>query len=522
MGEVDYTRGIETIVLQRMSAVNRRQVKELWTKSVPETKYLNADNVARYRLIMRYFYENHSKLKYWLKAEEVYSGVMNWGLVTEYTLEQCQRDLETLAEWKNLNSRHDGGRASTIEEYLRKRFRYQMTPYSIEIERMLESLENIQGYGGSLEPTLLERIVGYVSQARDCANESTAEGVALQLWRDLQGSFRQLHESASDYLASLQTGKAEELMLTEQFLVYKDTLTHYLRHFIMSLQRYGGMLENILQTTAPSTWKTFLNKVVTDEEKMPTMDEMPTYDERWQLRQEEWAIFVQWFIGSEREASDVLFLERATKDSIVKMIKYALAIQEKYKWGVSRKKELDFLGQWFLRLDDDVEDAHRLGAYTFGLYKTRHFQGEGERTSDSGDLSMWDELPIVRGLKSRSRIRRKSGETESVKDRTEQQKQAKETLLAGKMMEEAILRKWIDQGEFKMSELDKLTVLERKILLTWISRCITNRSRTTRTPDGLEIRLLQPEGSQRAQLLFDDGVLDLPDFHITVQEVAAR
>jgi hypothetical protein len=40
MGEVDYTREIETIVLQRMSAVNRRQVKELWTKSVPETKYL--------------------------------------------------------------------------------------------------------------------------------------------------------------------------------------------------------------------------------------------------------------------------------------------------------------------------------------------------------------------------------------------------------------------------------------------------------------------------------------------------
>lgn len=520
VGEVHYTREIETIVLQRMSAVNRRQVKELWTKSVPETKYLNADNVARYRLIMRFFYENHSKLKYWLKAEEVYYGVMNWGLLQDYTLEQCQRDLETLTEWKNLNSRHDGGRASTIEEYLRKRFRYQMTPYSIEIERMLESLENIQGYGGSLEPTLLERIVGYVSHACDYAKDSTEDG-ALQLWRDLQGSFRQLHESASDYLASLQTGKAEELMLTEQFLVYKDTLTHYLRNFIMSLQRHGGMLENILQTTSPTAWESFLHKVVAEEQKMPSLDDTLTYDERLQLRQEEWAIFVQWFIGNERESSDVLFLERATKDSIAKMLKYALAIQEKYKWGVSRKKELDYLGQWFLHMDD-VEEAHRLGSYTFGLYKTRHFQGEGERTSDSADMSMWDELPIVRELKSRSRIRRKSGETESVRDRTEQQKQAKEALFAGKMMEEAILRKWIDMGEFKMSELDKLSDLERKMLLTWISRCISNRSRTTRTPDGLEIRLLQPEDSERAKLQFDDGILDLPDFQMTVREVAIR
>jgi uncharacterized protein (TIGR02677 family) len=503
-----------------MSALNRIQDKSSWTKSLPETKYLHADNVARYRLIMRFFYENHSKLKYWLKAEEVYSGVMGWELLADYQLEQCQRDLEVLAEWRNLTSRHDGGRASSIEEYLRKRFRYQMTPYSIEIERMLESLEHIQGYGGSLEPTLLERIVGYVSRVRVEVSEF-APGEALQLWRDLQASFRQLHESASDFLASLQTGKAEELMLTEQFLVYKDTLTYYLRNFIISLQRNGGILEGMLQTTAPSLWHSFLEAIVTDEQRLPTLDDTPALEEMLQRRQEEWTVFVQWFIGSDRESSDVLFLERATKDSIAKMVKYALAIQEKYKWGISRKKELDYLGRWFLQLDD-VEDAHRLGAYTFGLYKTRHFQGDGERTSDSADISMWEELPIPRELKSRSRIRKKAGETESIRDPKEQQKLAREAILASKALEDAVLRKWIMLGEFKMSEMGKLTVLERKILLVWISRCVANRSRSTRTPDGLEVRLLEPADSKRARLAFEDGELELPDFRMTVKEVAQR
>ncbi|UOF91235.1 TIGR02677 family protein [Fodinisporobacter ferrooxydans] len=499
--------------------MNRKQVKELWTKPVPETKYLNADNVARYRLILRYFYENHSKLKYWLKVEEVHEGVMNWELLSGYTLEQCQRDLEVLTEWKNLNSRHDGGRATTIEEYLRKRYRYQITPYTIEIERMLESLENIQGYGGSLEPTLLERLSGYVRQIRD--TDDWKDGEALLLWNDLQLAFRQLHENASDYLASLQTGKAEELMLTDQFLVFKDTLTHYLRNFIVVLQRTGGQLEAVLRETEADVWNRFVQKVVADEARLPSLEEMIPDEERFERHMEEWSIFVHWFTGKDMEQSDVVFLERATKDSIAKMVKAALAIQEKHRFGISRKRELDYLGQWFLRLDE-LTDAERLFAHTYGLYKTRHFQGEGERTSDSADMSMWDEVPIIRELRSRSRVHRKTGGTEAIRDRKEQQQKAKQAFLAEKSLENDILQKWLRLGTFKVSELERLTSLERKFLLFWISRCIANRSRTTRTPDGLEIVLQVPGDGKRAYLTCEDGTLEMPDFGFVVKEVSGK
>lgn len=492
---------------------------EWWIKPVPETKYLHAENVARYRLIMRLFYENHRKLKSWLKAEEVYAGVMRWDLLDHYSLEECQRDLEVLSEWGNLTSRHDGGRATTIEEYLRKRFRYQMTPYAIEIERMLENLEGLQGYGGSLEPTLLERIVGYVTRIRDTS--AFAEGEAWQLWQDLQGAFRQLHENASDYLASLQTGKAEEFMRTEQFLLYKDTLTHYLRNFVLSLQRYGGQLEAMLRETPAMIWETFLKAVTEDEERMPSLDERLPFAERQQRHREEWETFVQWFAGNEWDASDLLFLERATKESIARLIKIALAIQEKSRWGISRKKELDYLGQWFLHLED-VDEAHKLGAFTFALYKTRHFQGEGERTSDSADLSLWEEAPIVRELKSRSRIRRKAGETEAIRERKEEQQRAKAAFLAQKAEEEAILRQWKDKGTFRMSDLGPMRARERQILLLWISRCVANRSHKAQTPDGLEICLQFPPNGQRAQLQFEDGMFDLPDFCLTIRTTGER
>lgn len=498
--------------------MNRHQPRELWVKPVPEVKYLTADNVARYRLIMRFFYENHSKLKYWLKPEDVYSGVSSWNLLDDYTLEQCQRDLDTLTEWRNLTSSHDGGRARSIEEYVRKRYRYLMTPYAIEIERMLESLENVQGYGGSLEPTLLERIVGYVRSIADHAGPF-APGDALQLWRDLQTAFRTLHENASDYLASLQTTRAEELMLTEQFLVFKDTLTNYLQNFMLGLQKYGAQVEGLIRRGDPATWRLFLTAVVEDELRTPSLDEVLSAEERLEQRLEQWRILMNWFVGSDIEDSDVVFLERTTKDTIGRMVRYAISIQEKQRLGISRRRELDYLGQWFLRLDS-VKDAHKLGTAAYGLMKPRHFQGEPPRSSDSTDLSMWDEAPTLRELNSRSRIRRKAGATEPIKSREGEQAEAKRVLFAQMEREAAVVRGFVELGDFHLSDLDVLSVDERRVLLSWISRSLVNKAKRFRTADGYSIEMRLPESDERADLAFSDGHLDMPNFHFSVREVA--
>lgn len=72
-------------------------------KPIVETSCLNAQNVGRYRCIMRYFYEQHQRLRYWLKPQEVHDGVTALGLLEEdYTLDQCQKDLNQLVEWGNL------------------------------------------------------------------------------------------------------------------------------------------------------------------------------------------------------------------------------------------------------------------------------------------------------------------------------------------------------------------------------------------------------------------------------------
>lgn len=110
------------------------RVTEKLTKSLTETKYLNADNVGRYRCIMRIFFENYEKLRYWLYQEDVYEQMREDPFFADYKMEQCQQDLNMLTEWKNLNTTQDTRKVSSIEEFKNRKFRYQMTEYSVEIE----------------------------------------------------------------------------------------------------------------------------------------------------------------------------------------------------------------------------------------------------------------------------------------------------------------------------------------------------------------------------------------------------
>ena len=106
------------------------QVSDKLIKPLTEAKYLNADNVSRYRCIMRIFFEHYEKLKYWLYQEEVYEEMIQDPLFADYRPEQCQQDLTMLTEWKNLNTIQDTKKVASIEEFKNKKYRYQMTEYS--------------------------------------------------------------------------------------------------------------------------------------------------------------------------------------------------------------------------------------------------------------------------------------------------------------------------------------------------------------------------------------------------------
>ena len=246
------------------------QVSDKLLKPLTEAKYLNADNVSRYRCIMRIFFENYEKLKYWLYLEEVYEEMLKDPFWSEYKIEQCQQDLTMLTEWKNLNTIQDTRRVSSIEEFKNKKYRYQMSEYSVEIERLVIRLENLFIEGAWLEPTLLERIRRNMERFPEMAGKDKNE--VYTWWTDLNNDFMRLNQNYQDYIRDLNSVKAEEMMRTKEFLVFKDRLIEYLRSFIKGLQRNVGVIEECLKTQESDMREAVFDKIVEYELLIPRME----------------------------------------------------------------------------------------------------------------------------------------------------------------------------------------------------------------------------------------------------------
>ncbi|WP_068505842.1 TIGR02677 family protein [Paenibacillus kribbensis] len=479
-------------------------------RGITELKYVNAENVTRYRAIMRYVYQQYQKLNYWLKPEQIYEGLLEWDLHKNYTLEQCQIDLTQLAEWGNLTAQHDGERAVTVEEYLRKKFRYLLTPYSIEIERMLESLESIRGYGGSLEPTLFDTISDTLFKIRENAGEYEP-AKALEYWRLLFSSFQTLHEASVDYIASLQTGMAEDLMATDSFLLYKDSITHYLQDFIQALQRRSYKIEGNLHQITSGVRDLFLGAVVDDEWRIPKLEQLVTKEQYLNELLDKWNSLSRWFLGDHDSISDSVLLERATKEAIVKVVRSAVRIQERKRSNISRKQDLDYLGKWFYGIQD-LDTAHKLSAYVFGLFSARHLQGEDSRESDSKEMSMWKERAIPRTIRPRNRKRSERHDIKAVIDNSTLKEQFRDAFLIKQKQELEFLIRMVDTGSISISEFETIRELTRLQLLAWISRCNASSTNSFQTSEGVKIELSHPPDKERALLHCEDGTLELINY----------
>ena len=297
-------------IIQRGS--DRVQVSEKLIRPLTEVKYLNADNVSRYRCIMRIFFESYEKLKYWLYQEEVLEEMRKDPFFRDYTPEQCQQDLTMLAEWKNLNTIQDTKKVSSIEEFKNRKYRYQMSEYSVEIERLVLRLENLLVEGASLEPTLLERIRRNIEKFPEMEQKDNSE--VYTWWNDLNNDFVRLNQNYQDYIRDLNSVKAEEMMRTKEFLVFKDRLIEYLRNFIKGLQRNAGVIEESLQSLDTELREKVFRKIIEFEILIPRMDTEITEKMLEQKIRGRFQSIYDWFAGAGDQENEAARLFDATKD----------------------------------------------------------------------------------------------------------------------------------------------------------------------------------------------------------------
>ncbi len=311
------------------------KVNEKLIRPVHEAKYLDVENSDRYRSIARLFYLNYEKLKYWMYQEEVYAELTEDPYFADYTMEQCQQDLETLSAWGNLATIQDTRRVASIEEFKNKKFRYQLTETTVEIERMVIRLENLLIEGASLEPTLLERLRMSLGKTGEIG-EMDKEKI-YGWWSDLNNDFIRLNQNYQDYMRELNSVKAEEMMKTKAFLVFKDRLTEYLRTFVKSLQVNVTAIEQIMKRIPEETVVRILEQVTAYEMSIPRIEVQVEEQQIYEKMKGRWENIQKWFAGTGGGESEAMKVFDTTNEVIRKITRYASRLSEQNNSAASRQ-----------------------------------------------------------------------------------------------------------------------------------------------------------------------------------------
>jgi len=482
-------------------------------KKVVETSYLTAESAGQYRTILRYFYHQHERMRDFIAPEEILEHMRSIPVFSDYQEDQLHQQLAQLVKWNNLIARQDMTSAKTVEEYKKKRFRYQSTPYTIEIERMLVILEKKVGntFQGSLERSQFDRLLQALSnlQKEMEVNLTKNEEEYMRLWEDVFRYFQTIRTSTADYIAYINSEQTDQRMQTEAFLVYKNQFTAYLRDFIVSLQKTALQIGEHLSDLTPHKLEDFFRKLIKHRKAIPRLEDTSSSAEEWGTEYKEyWESLRQWFLGSSTQQSELEVLQWQTNEMIRRMTRYVQRIGERQQHFRSRKNDYLHLARWFANCST-LEEAHKLSSVVFGAMTIQHLQLE-EGTTDNLHADTWDEEPIEIKLKPRVSHYRGKTKPGSMTSNGEKKKRQRELYLEERRQEQMLVQKYMKEDVIKLSELGKVEPFIRKVLLSWIGKSMTNKERKVKTDYGLIVKVTL-DANNYIFLEAEDGTLKMPD-----------
>lgn len=491
------------------------KIHDKLVKPVREAKYLDVENTDRYRSIIRLFYLNYEKLKYWMYQEEIYEELTEDTYFSEYTPEQCQQDLSVLKEWGNLATIQDTRKVTSIEEFKNKKFRYQLTETAVEIERMVIRLENLFIEGSSLEPTLLERIRLFLMRIEEIPEQSVEK--IYGWWNDLNNDFIRLNQNYQDYMRELNSVKAEEMMKTREFLVFKDRLIDYLRAFVKSLQLNVTAIEQTLRKVKPDTVKCVLDQVTAYEMSIPRMDVEVNERQIYERMKGRWENIQSWFIGNGGSGSEAAKVFDTTNEIIRKITRYATRLSEQCNSGANRREEYRKLADLFVSCED-IDEAHKLSAVVFGIEKPLHLKGNFVRETESINGGVYDEEPQIVTVMPRVRNYKEKAKRSGIVDRSREKEEVRLAMLERLRKERHLLKSYIKDGRLEFAALPEITPEVRDVFLTWLSKGLENKNHCAKTEDGQKYHIELKTPNSTCILECTDGIFRMPAYCIIFEE----
>lgn len=487
-------------------------------ESIHETSYLSVPNAPTYRKIMRLFYREYEKMNFQLYKEDIYRLIRQDEAFGEYSMEQMEADLDALVKWKNLTPIQDPGRVYTIVDYKNKQYRYTMSEYAVEIERLTVRLENIFLESGNLSTNFFVRLTKSLEEAETMEHAGLKE--VNEWWSLLQEDFKRLNQNYQDYLRDFYSGKTNHLMKSVEFVIHKDKFIKYLNEFIQELQHHSKRIEQILVKNIPIVENGILEKVIESELDIPHALLEIHGNAEPSIRENvigKWNSLKNWFIDTPGHDCECRKVLQITNDVIRSIIQNAALIVQIQNWGISRKDDYRKFLELFLKCEN-IDEAHKLSAHVFGIQNIQHFKTNEPREDDAINNSVYDEKPTEFLLKPHTRAYREKKERRGFADKSLEKMMQRESYLQQARRQKEIVMHYIKDNRITFSEIrEKVPADVRIIFLQWIAQANMNSRKKERTEYGQEYQLIRGDGN--CVLDCEDGALTMPAYILEFQSL---
>ena len=338
--------------------------------------YLATPNAWLYRRVMLAFVAAKRRFVVHLRSEDVLDELALDGPADPKAVIDA---LSQLVEWGNLRADPDTSRVTSVEDFHRARFLYQLSHAGEAAERSLAVFDEQLGRRGALQAVALEDIATGLGALRELTQEAEPDvGRAGLLMRDLVRRCVDLAENAQAFMGSLQrTIDLYELDI-EAFRAYKDRLIEYLERFIKDLTGIGGEVAELLGRLDPDGIDRLLTLIARRDAEDAAPGPAPAEDFREQAFAaelaswtERWIGLQQWFISSPEHPSQAKLLRARARKAIPDLLAVVALLNERRAGRSDRTADFRELAVWFAQAPDEPA-MHRLWQATFGLHSSRH------------------------------------------------------------------------------------------------------------------------------------------------------
>ena len=508
--------------------------------------HATAEKAAHYRAVMQAFAEAKAHFIVHLRPEDVR------GRAPELSLDEVQSALASLVGWGNLQAEPDTTRVTSVEEFYRARFLYQITREGEAAEQAFATFDAELSRHGALQTVALEDIRGRLRSLLELAARPDPDpaGVALTL-RDLTVVFTDLAENARAFMTGL--GRAFELSQGDRdaFIAYKERLIGYLERFIGDLVTASADIAGrIEELDEPVDGERPIDRLLAIAAEREAADRAPQLDpaqaalaepeQRAHYRREalanwqgHWLGLKSWFIGSGEQRSQAALLRARARRAIIDVLDAVQRLNERRIGRSDRSADFRTLARWFLTSPTE-QDAHRLWHAAFGLSPARHL------TVDAATLEAWRNPPVPASLPwsdaptltIHPRLRatgslHKRGAPPKIARRDRERAWLADRLAAEARLLDAARKRLVTDDWLPLSQLGELDEHSFRLFMELLGDALTTAERPdapfgATSRDGtlsIELVPLEPDSAARIQAPF--GTLEGRDHQLRILDLEA-